>query len=325
MLLSIIIPIYNIEKYLSYTLENILEQSFADYELLLIDDGSTDGSTEICDKFARLDSRVCVIHQQNAGVSAARNVGVASAKGKYIGFVDGDDLIEPNMFETLVSLAEKHQADIVQCRHNRACSVQGVIISGVERMIDGFTFVRELFDYSGCEYTNQVALWSKIYRRELFSGVIFPNGRTYEDEQETYKICLKANVIVQIPDELYHYVKRENSIITGVSAKKILDKQLALIDRLEYLPKRIPELKENCARNLLNYSERMMCQLYRTGDINTLKIIVDNTMDCKSLLSPYFNKFEIVYFLLFRLGLGHRWVLSNEFEPLQRILSKIKG
>lgn len=324
MLLSIIIPIYNIEKYLSATLENILEQSFADYELLLIDDGSTDGSTEICDKFARLDSRVCVIHQQNAGVSAARNVGVASAKGKYIGFVDGDDLIEPNMFETLVSLAEKHQADIVQCRHNRACSVQGVIISGIERMIDGFTFVRELFDYSGCEYTNQVALWSKIYRRELFSGVIFPTGRTYEDEQETYKICLKAKKIIQIPDELYHYIKRDNSIITGISAKKMLDKQIALLNRLDYLPKKLPELEEKCVRSYIVYSEGIICRLYDSGEWDVLQCAIDNLLCRKKMIKPYLSKYEKIYYSFIRYAMAQKIILGNQFMPIQKIITKVK-
>ena len=119
MLLSIIIPIYNVKNFLPETLENVLTQIFKDFELILVDDGSTDGSGEICDIFAKKDSRVKVIHKENGGVSTARNTGVEAAQGKYIGFVDSDDLIEPNMFEILVKLAEENSAQVVECSHNR--------------------------------------------------------------------------------------------------------------------------------------------------------------------------------------------------------------
>lgn len=325
MLLSIIIPVYNVEKYLAVTLKNILNQSFTDYELLLIDDGSADGSSDICDEFAKSDSRVRIIHQQNAGVSAARNMGVASAKGRYIGFVDSDDLIEPNMFEILISIAEEYQADIVQCRHNRMDSVQKVTYSNVKRIIDGSMFVKELFDYNGGEYTNQVALWSKIYRRELFSGILFPKGRTYEDEQETYKICLKANKIIQIPDELYHYVRRENSIITGVSLKKMLDKQMALLDRLDYLPAKMPELEEKCARSFIVYSEGIICQLYDSREHEGLEDAIDNLLSRKKLIQPYLSKYEKIYYIFLRHVLVQKVILGNQFMPIQKFFAKVKG
>lgn len=325
MLLSIIIPIYNVKKYLPFTLENILKQKFDDYEVILVDDGSTDGSEEICNQYVEKNSKVCVIHQKNAGVSIARNIGVACAKGRYVGFVDSDDLIEPNMFKILVEIAEQERADIVQCRHNRIEKIEKVIYSGYKREIDGCTFVREMFNYQSNEYTNQVALWSKIYRRELFSDIIFPKGRTYEDEQETYKICLKAKKIIQIPDELYHYIKRENSIITGISAKKMLDKQLALMDRLDYLPQRLPELKEKCARSFLLYSENIMCKLYKNGEIDILELVINNLLGKKQILKEYLNKYEKIYLLLLPYTIGKKLVLENQFVPIQKIIAKIKG
>lgn len=324
MVLSIIVPIYNVEKYLSATITNILEQKFTDYELLLIDDGSTDESANICDHFAKLDSRVCVIHQQNSGVSAARNVGVACAKGKYVGFVDSDDLIEPNMYETLVSIAEQYQADIVQCRHNRLNSVQNTKYSGEKRIIDGYTFVKEIFDYQGKEYTNQVSLCSKIFKRELFHGIVFPEGRTYEDEQETYKICLKAQKFIEIPDELYHYVKRDNSIITGISAKKMLDKQLALLDRLKCLPRELPELEGMCAHSFIGYSEDIMCKLYEAEERDTLKCVIDNLLNEKKVIKPYLNKYERIYYLFIRYNIAKKIIFGNQFMPIQKIIARIK-
>lgn len=324
-LLSIIIPIYNVEQYLPKTLENVLDQSFEEFELILVDDGSTDNSGKICDEFAYNDSRIKVIHQENAGVSAARNTGIKVALGKYIGFVDSDDLIENNMYNIMVNIAEKECADIVQCSHNRLSAVQNIKASGKVRIIDGVTFVRELFDYRGGDYTNQVALWSKIYRRELFSGIHFPDGRTYEDEQETYKLCLKAKKLVLIPDELYHYVMRENSIITGVSAKKVLDKQLALIDRLDYLPKQLPDLTENCATALINYSETILCKMYQAKEKDSLIMAISNLKQCKKIIIPYLNKYERLYLSLLSNNIGRRWVLENNFEPIQKLIRRIKG
>ena len=183
MKLSIIIPVYNVNEYLKNTIENVLAQIYQDYELILVDDGSTDGSSEICDFFAEKDRRIRVIHQRNQGVSAARNKGVSAANGEYIGFVDSDDLNEPNMFEIMMSIAVAENADIVQCRHNRKPNILNLKYGNEKRIVDGKTFVRELFSYTGGEYTNQVALWSKVYKKELFQDIRFPDGRTYEYEQ----------------------------------------------------------------------------------------------------------------------------------------------
>jgi glycosyltransferase involved in cell wall biosynthesis len=323
-LLSIIIPVYNVAQYLTDTLQNVLSQSLTNFKLILVDDGSTDGSAEICDNFAEKDNRVKVIHQKNAGVSAARNTGVDNATGKYIGFVDSDDLIEPNMFETLVNIAENEKAQVVQCCHNRLDTVQNVVVSGEQRKIDGVTFVKELFNYSGGEYTNQVALWSKIYSKDLFDEIKFPIGRTYEDEQETYKLCLKANKIIQIPDELYHYVKRENSIITGISAKKMLDKQLALLDRLDYLPTKLPKVEKECVRSFVCFSESIMCSMYKNEEFNFLQKAIDILLSRKSKMVSYLTKYEKIYYNCLNIKLFRNIILANEFIPIQKILAKLK-
>ena len=119
MKLSIIVPVYNVAQWLPETVDSVLEQTFRDFELILVDDGSGDGSGEICDSYAEKDSRVRVIHQKNAGVSAARNAGVAAAEGDWIGFVDSDDIIEKDMFAVMMALAEQYGADVVQCQHDR--------------------------------------------------------------------------------------------------------------------------------------------------------------------------------------------------------------
>ena len=325
MKLSIIIPVYNVEAFLPQAIESVLAQTYRDFELILVVDGATDSSGDICDGYAAQDNRVRVIHQKNAGVSAARNAGVAAARGAYIGFTDSDDIIETDMFQRLMELAERYSADVVQCEHDRSDHLNGNPRSEEVEIMDGETFVRRIFTKHGGRYTNQVALWSKIYRRELFEGIVFPAGQVYEDEQETYKICLKAKKIVETPDILYHYVKRENSIITGISPKKMLDKQKALLDRMYYLSEKVPELEENCCRSFLRFSINILCQFCKTEAWNDLETALSVLFAQRKRLTPWLNKYERLYLP----GLKWKWtrkiILNNDFEPIQKSVRRFRG
>lgn len=322
MKLSIIIPVYNVEAFLPQAIESVLAQTYRDFELILVVDGGTDSSGDICDGYAAQDNRVRVIHQKNAGVSAARNAGVAAARGAYIGFTDSDDIIETDMFQRLMELAERYSADVVQCEHDRSNHLNGNPRSEEVEVMDGEAFVRRIFTKSGGRYTNQVALWSKIYRRELFKGIVFPLGRTYEDEQETYKLCLKAKTLVETPDILYHYIKRENSIITGISAKKMLDKQAALLDRLYYLPQRLPDLYQLCAETFLGYSRSILCEMYKAGEKAAVRQAIRVLLKHKKQWKPFMSKNDRLYFPLLRICPG--WVLKNDFLPIQKLLGRGK-
>lgn len=318
--LSIIIPVYNVEAFLEASVDSILEQSFRDFELILVVDGATDRSGEICDRYGAQDARVKVIHQKNAGVSAARNAGVAAAQGDYIGFVDSDDIIEPDMYQRLIELAQRHDADVVQCEHDRSGVLNGAPRSQEVQVMDGPAFVRRIFTKQGGRYTNQVALWSKIYRRGLFEGIVFPVGRVYEDEQETYKVCLKAKTLVETTDVLYHYIKRENSIITGISAKKMLDKQAALLDRLYYLPPRLPDTQKHCAQVFLNFSKNILMEMCKAGETEAMKKGIDVLLKHKSQYKSVMTKNDRLHLPLLRLCPG--WVLKNDFIPIQKLLGR---
>lgn len=322
MRLSIIIPIYNVADWLPDTLESVLDQTFRDFELILVDDGATDGSGEICDSYAARDARVRVIHQKNAGVSAARNTGVAAARGEYIGFTDSDDIIEKDMYAVMMSLAEKHNADVVQCQHDRANTLNAMDRQEDVLLMTGEAFVRRIFKKTGRNYTNQVSLCTKVFRKTLFEGVFFPNGQVYEDEQETYKLCLKAVRLVETQDILYHYIKRENSIITGESPRKRLDKQKALADRLHYLPQRLPDLEEACARSYLSYSQRMLCRLSEAGEKDALRQGIRALKAEESRVKPVFTRYEKIYWPF--LGRLDGWILKNDFAPIQNLAAKIK-
>lgn len=321
--LSIIIPVYNVAAWLPETIDSVLAQTYRDFELILVDDGATDGSGEICDQYVARDNRVRVIHQKNAGVSAARNAGVAAAKGEYIGFTDSDDIVERDMYAVMMALAEKHNADVVQCLHDRAGTLNGAARTDAVEIMDGVAFVRRMFTRTGGDYTNQVALWSKVYRREMFEGITFPVGRVYEDEQETYKLCLNAKILVETPNILYHYIKRENSIITGISAKKMLDKQLALLDRMNYLPQQIPDLEKQCCESFLRYSEVILCELYIGKEEDALKIGVQTVLAQQKRLIPWLNKYERLYIPVLKWKWTRRVILGNEFEPIQIALHKM--
>jgi glycosyltransferase involved in cell wall biosynthesis len=322
MKLSIIIPVYNVVDWLPETVDSVLAQSFRDFELILVDDGATDGSGEICDSYAARDARVRVIHQKNAGVSAARNTGVAAAKGDYIGFTDSDDIIEKDMYAVMMSLAEKHNADVVQCQHDRANTLNEALRQDDSVVMTGEEFVRRMFTKTGSDYTNQVSLCTTIMKRSLFENVVFPVGQVYEDEQETYKLCLKAVRLAETNDILYHYIKRENSIITGVSARKRLDKQQALADRLHYLPERVPELEKQCCESFMRYSEGMLCQLYEAQEAQSVDCGLQVLKLEKKRLKPYMSRYERLYFAL--LPRCKKWILGNEFAPIQNWVSKLR-
>ena len=325
MKLSIIIPVYNVAVFLPETIQSVLAQDLQDFELILVDDGATDGSGDICDRFAQMDPRVRVIHQANAGVSAARNAGLEAARGEFIGWVDSDDIIEKDMYAVMLSLAEKYGAQIVQCEHDRLSTLNGAARGSAAITLDGPAFVRRIFTKQGGRYTNQVALWSKIYKKELLDDIRFPVGQTFEDDQQVYKVCLKADTIVDIPDILYHYIKRENSIITGVSPKKLLDRQAALLDRLLYLPVVLPDLEEECARSFFICSAQNLCQLQKMGAQKELAVAQARLVSQKKRLAPWISRYDRLYIPALKWPWARKWILQNEFEPLQKWLQKIKG
>ena len=207
--LSIIVPVFNKEKYIEASIESILTQSFTDFELILINDGSKDNSGSKCDYYDSIDSRVKVIHQDNKGVSAARNLGLSISTGEYIGFVDSDDTIEYDMYETLIRNAELHTADISIC---------GIRIVNLNNTTKNYITKDELKIFDKDEGISAIftglADWSannKIYRSVLAKNICF-KGRINEDLLYTFSVFMKAEKIVYTESPKYIYMKRESSI-----------------------------------------------------------------------------------------------------------------
>ena len=218
MKLSIIVPVYNAEKYLDRTISNILEQTFTDFELLLIDDGSKDSSGKICDQWKKKDTRVKVIHQNNTGVGGARNTGLDAAQGEYIGFVDNDDFIHPQMYEILISVAEKENADIVmsiekKIRETDKITFENYQISNLKYIELSFeAMIKGLFS-NASEEGPYIHIWNKIYRNTLVSAIRFLDKST-EDAIFNCFVYGKTNKMVMIDNSisLYYWISRYSSL-----------------------------------------------------------------------------------------------------------------
>ncbi len=227
-MISVIVPVYNVEPYLRKCLDSVINQTYKDMEILIVDDGSTDGSGDICDEY-KADKRVRVFHTENRGLSCARNVGLDNAKGDWIGFVDSDDWIEPEMYELLIKGAEETGADIVECGIFTEYTTRTYQCPAIQRTVCETEAIEALIRR---EIKNQV--WNKIWKEECFADIRFPEGRNYEDISTVYKIVQKARV-TGIKGEYYHWRQRANSITHRYNKKDLEDGWIAYKKRYDDL------------------------------------------------------------------------------------------
>lgn len=221
--ISIIVPVYQVEKYISDCIDSILSQTFTDFELILVDDGSIDNSGKICDKYAEKDKRIKVIHKENGGLSDARNRGLDNALGKYFMFVDSDDYIAPNMAECLYKNITKGNIDIAVCNFHYAFEEKEKDFSTENKaeVLDG----KEIFYHRKNErnYGFWTVAWKKLYKAETFKNMRFRFGKYHEDEfwaNDIYRMNIK---VVTVSESLYYYRQRENSIMGNKNVQKCFD------------------------------------------------------------------------------------------------------
>lgn len=236
--LSIIVPVYKVEKQLERCIRSILNQSFTNFELILVDDGSPDRCGEICDEYEKKDKRIKVIHKKNGGLSDARNAGLNIAKGKYIGFVDSDDIIHSEMYERMYNCITKYNVDIVQCKFRKFKSIEDINkFSNIkDANIEYYTSKEAIIDMIDNNKIN-VNTWNKLYKRELFENERFPKGKIHEDEFLTYKLIYNSNKVAYINKELYYYYQNDNGIMNGSNLIKRLDRIEALEERSNFFLK----------------------------------------------------------------------------------------
>ena len=230
-LISIIVPIYNIEEYISKCIDSLIRQTYTNIEILLIDDGSTDQSGVIADEYAKIDSRIIVYHKENGGLSDARNFGIDRAKGQYIAFVDGDDFIYPQMYEILKKYLCKENADISLCEYDSGPDGDKNKIVETSELVCRVVTGKEILTTYSVIY---VVAWNKLYRTDIFSDVRYPKGRFHEDEFVAHRLLFKCKKIVFIKESFYFYRKRSQSIMSKISMKRIVDGVEAWQDRLSF-------------------------------------------------------------------------------------------
>lgn len=264
--LSIIMPVYNIDAYLEQSIDSVIRQTFTDWELIIVDDGSTDNSPAICDKYATLDRRIKVKHIENSGISVARNTALSYARGKYIGFVDSDDWIEPEMFAQLINAIERMGADIAMCsyylefknlRKQKYPMPIRPVITHDEAMLALF------HDDSVRSY-----LWDKLFRREIVQNTSFNEGQTFEDLAIMHQWMDRAARVAIVNAPLYHYRMRRSSTVNCATIQFRIDRLKADIQRAHYYMEHPVEgldeqqinaaiLKSavNCAKHIARYSQ----------------------------------------------------------------------
>lgn len=251
-LVSIIIPIYNVEKYLEKCIKSIINQTYRNLEIILINDGSTDESAKICEAYKELDNRIIFINKKNGGAASAKNEGLKVAKGDYITFVDSDDFVELDMIEYMVNTIKKYNSDIVQCSFtnlykNTEKFKQDKII---EQKIGSKDFL-ELF----ITKWDSSLFWNKLFKREVIENVFFKEGRCIDDEFFTYKCVINSKSIVTSNKIVYNYRMRKSGVMKSErSQKQILkDRVDYLYERYELVRKIYKDLDKSFLEHLLTY------------------------------------------------------------------------
>lgn len=265
-LITIVIPVYNVKKYIERCIKSVINQTYKNIEIILVDDGSTDESGDICDEYAKKDNRIKVIHKKNGGLSDARNFGIDAANGKYISFVDSDDFVTNNYVEVLYNLIKNNDSDISVCiwknifEDNKTKKSYFTLfhreITATNLVMLQHMLYQKLFDTSAC---------AKLYDISLFDNIRFPKGKLYEDLATTYKLFLKSKTISYSNDEIYYYFVRNNSITQSEFKEKDMD----LIEISETLLKTLMEV--DYKMGLRNKLTNAAISRYLSGNFTVLK------------------------------------------------------
>ena len=248
-LLSVIVPVYKVEEYLNQCVESIINQTYSNLEIILVDDGSPDNCPAMCDDWAKKDSRIKVIHKENAGQAAARNTGIDTAAGEYITFADSDDFLDNRMYEILLQELMEASAQIVMCN----C----FIYYSSDDFHPGSFAEKEKTLYYGDDANarmfTEFSSWNKIYDKKLFASIRYPQGRVGEDARMIYKVATITDCLVVVPECLYYYRQREGSVMHTLTKREFLEK-IAVWDEIYTFEKERQPALEAYIRNRKNDS-----------------------------------------------------------------------
>ncbi len=286
---SIIIPVYNVEKYICRCLESVINQDYKNLEIIIVNDGTQDNSYEICNKYAKLDKRIKLINQKNGGLSDARNTGVKMATGRYLAFLDSDDYVDKDTYSTLVNLMEQNNADISKINYRKIKIKDNVYTEYEEKksynnndnsvkIYNKEDALKEIL----LDYKIQNYVWDKLYKKELFDDVQFPVRKNYEDIAIQYKVFSKINKMVLGNNVKYNYVIREDSIVNLASEKTLSDCIEIIRERYKIL--KIENIQEY---NTYGYIKILM-SIYKTGlDLGYTGILKEIETEIKDIKEMY--------------------------------------
>lgn len=255
--LSIVVPVYNVQQYIERCLESIIKQTYKNIEVILIDDGSTDNSAKICQLYVEKDKRFKYYKKENGGLADARNYGLKYVSGAYIGFVDSDDYIEKEMFQKLMEIALKYDADVVASKH-KVCDEQYLYsLKDTYRshLMSGYEMLNEHINLGDSKYYITNSVWDRIYRVELLNGIEFEKGKNYEDIVFTTLVFLKARRCVYFDYSGYIYVQRDGSIMrSGDISRELKDLPYQLKKRISILKNYdMTEYSQKCSYDFCEY------------------------------------------------------------------------
>lgn len=275
--ISVIVPVYNVENYISKCIESIINQSYSNLEIIIINDGSTDKSGDICEYYSKKDSRILLIHQGHQGVAMTRNNALDMVSGEYIGWVDSDDWIMPDMFSTLYNNAVEYDADISMCNFYYISEdgktfpysneKEGIkVLEGVYKIIHNIRLANNV-------------LWNRLYKSHLLKNIRFPKGKLFEDIFIMHKLIDNANKVVLASDCKYYYLRRGTGITLSPFNINQMDIVEAYIERYNYISVKYPNLENTCRKFIFTNLLWCMKKAYRENCIGSYEEILCELID----------------------------------------------
>lgn len=303
-LVSVIVPLYNASNHLKDCVDSILSQSYRNIEVILVDDGSTDMSGEICDEYAKQDSRVKIIHKPNGGAADARNTGIAAATGKYVVFVDSDDFILAGFIECVLCIAERKSADIVVTDfqlYREGEPIENIILGDRDLNEAETLSEKNLYDedFIKNETVRFTVPWGKICARKLYDGIVYPVGKTNEDTHTTWKLMERANKVIYLKKKLYYWRDNPDSVTRCAFSLSQLSGLEAFQEQLEYFH----------AAGRQRYVE-IVYEQYRDWFFSCYNEMKEAGMDYGSELKPYYQYMKKhVHWIKYTKSLGlYNWI-----------------
>lgn len=297
--ISVIIPVYNVESCLERCVNSVLRQTYKQLEIILVDDGSSDHCGEICDSFARQDARIHVIHQENKGLSGARNSGLSVCSGDYVAFLDSDDWIAPEMYDRLHYLCEEYNADIAECAYLSVYSnrMEAETASKCDIVVCGSNeSIRLMHMWKNF----RSVVWNKLFRKSVVEGILFPQGRIHEDEFTTWKYFLRAEKVVSVDCCMMYYNRTRADSITSGLKENSLDGVDAFAERWEYFHnhEELQELLESINNAFIWVAfEKCSAVFYEnlhsahiTQSFDRYRQLMKNILDCKEPLNQSYRE-----------------------------------